>query len=74
MNRQPNARRWTPDELLLLRRLAPGTPVRELARLLERTVVAVRTKAAHERLSLLPEEEASGPPRARPPWERRRDA
>jgi hypothetical protein len=66
----PKARRWTRHELAELRRLAASTPVRDIARSLDRTVVAVRTKAAHERLPLLPDETTRGPVRARAPWER----
>jgi hypothetical protein len=70
VTRQSHGRRWTPEELVQLRRLASSTPVRDIARTLQRTVAAVRTKAAHARVPLLPDEGGSGPPRARAPWDR----
>jgi len=46
-------RRWTDDELSLLRRLAyRKEPLSTIAAALGRTVLAIRTKAAHERLPL----------------------
>ena len=73
MTTRPRARRWTTEDLAQLRRLAATTPIQELARALGRTVVAVRTKAAHERLPLAPDVPSSGPTRARAPWDRRPD-
>jgi hypothetical protein len=74
VTRPPNARRWTSEEIAQLRRLASSVPVRDIAQRLDRTVVAVRTKAAHERLPLLPDEAVRGPARARAPWDRAPDA
>ena len=50
--RGPNSRRWTHDELATLRRLAWGMPAAQIGVLIGRTALAVRTKAAHERLRL----------------------
>ena len=71
MTTRPRARRWTDDELAQLRRLAATTPILDLARTLDRTVTAVRTKAAHQRVPLAADGLSSGPPRARAPWDRR---
>jgi len=50
----PKSRRWTVDELRQLSNLAArGVPEDEIARTLGRTVRAVRTKAAHQRLWVL---------------------
>ncbi|AMY11864.1 hypothetical protein LuPra_05131 [Luteitalea pratensis] len=47
------SRRWTADELSLLRRLVfDEKPLSANAAVLNRTVLAVRTKAAHERLKV----------------------
>ena len=46
-------RRWTPAERSILRRLAHTHSVDEIAAALRRTPVAVRSKAAHERIALL---------------------
>jgi hypothetical protein len=46
-------RRWTPAERSALRRLAHIHGVEEIAIELTRSVTAVRSKAAHERIALL---------------------
>jgi hypothetical protein len=46
-------RRWTPAELSMLRQLAQTEGPEVIAARLARSVMAVRTKAAHERISLL---------------------
>lgn len=50
--RPPNSRRWTDDELATLRRLAWCMTAGQIGVLLGRTALAVRTKAAHERVRL----------------------
>ena len=61
------SRRWTPDELSLLRRLAfDDEPLSAIAAALHRTVLAVRTKAAHERLNVR-EHRYSSPEAAKQP-------
>jgi hypothetical protein len=45
-------RRWTADDLAVLRRLSFEKPLSAIAAALNRTVNAVRTKAAHQRLTL----------------------
>ena len=66
--------RWTDDEVRHLTTLAArGVPEAEIARLLGRTVGAVRTKAAHQRLSLRRAAPPIGPRRQALPWERRPD-
>lgn len=49
----PKGRKWTVEELSLLRRLAYHATPSAIAAALGRSVLAVRTKAAHERLPLL---------------------
>jgi hypothetical protein len=67
----PKSQRWTEDEVRQLTSLAlRGVPEDEIARILGRTVAAVRTKAAHNRLALL-RENTTGPERLALPWERR---
>jgi hypothetical protein len=51
-SRGPNSRRWSDEELGRLRRLAWSMTAAQLAALLGRTPLAVRTKAAHERIRL----------------------
>ena len=64
------SQRWTDDEVRQLTMLAKrGLLEVEIARLLGRTVEAVRTKAAHHRLTLH-REPATGPIRQALPWER----
>lgn len=47
------SRRWTPAELSELRRLAAqGDDIHRIARTLERTLMAIRIKAAHLRIPL----------------------
>lgn len=69
VSRRTPVRRWTARDLENLRVLAASHTAHEIARLLQRTVQAVRTKAAQERVALrldaLP-----GPRRAPFPWER----
>ena len=63
------SQRWTDDEVRQLTMLAKdGVLESEIARLLGRTVGAVRTKAAHQRLTLQ-REPAAGPARQALPWE-----
>ena len=50
--RPPNSRRWTTDELAMLRRVAWTMTAAQIGLLLGRTALAVRTKAAHERIRL----------------------
>lgn len=50
--RLPNSRRWTTDEVATLRRLAWCMTAAQIGALLGRTALAVRTKAAHERVRL----------------------
>lgn len=50
--RPPNSRRWTDEELATLRRLAWCMTASQLGVMLGRTALAVRTKAAHERVRL----------------------
>ena len=67
-----NSHRWTDDEVRHLTTLAArGVPEAEIARLLERTVGAVRTKAAHQWLTLR-RGAPIGPRRQALPWERAR--
>lgn len=56
------SRRWTADELLLLRQLTAEQTVSDIARRLNRTTAAVRTKAAHERLPLREDVRRAGRP------------
>ena len=62
-------RRWTAHEVAELKRLAPHAPPEEIARVLGRTLIAVRTKAAHKRIILTDDAPRPGPPRLRQPWE-----
>lgn len=65
------SRRWTDEEQQTLRQLAlRGVPLVEIARKLERTCAAVRTKAAHARLTLN-DVHTSGPRRLAHRWERK---
>lgn len=50
--RPPNSRRWSPEDVATLRRLAWTLTATQLAVTLGRTVLAVRTKAAHTRIRL----------------------
>ena len=50
--RLPNSRRWTSDELALLRRVAWSMSAAQIGILIGRTALAIRTKAAHERIRL----------------------
>ena len=66
----PRSQRWTEAEVRKLTTLAlRGVPEDEIARTLGRTVAAVRTKAAHNRVPLL-RENTTGPERQVLPWER----
>ena len=67
-------RRWTPDELAALRQLAYRVPLSALSEALGRSVEAIRTKAAHERLPLDDDLPRFGPPRQPSPWDRDRSA
>jgi C4-dicarboxylate-specific signal transduction histidine kinase len=70
---QPKSQRWTDDELRQLTNLAVrGVPEAEIARVLGRTVAAVRTKAAHNRITLQ-RTSTAGPERQPLPWERSTD-
>ena len=61
------SRRWTADDLALLRLLAErDEPVTSIAAAQTRTVQAVRTKAAHERVSLQEDVTRHGPRRQQP--------
>jgi DNA-binding NarL/FixJ family response regulator len=67
----PRSHRWTEDEVRQLTALAArGLSEAEIARALGRTVAAVRTKAAHNRIAL-PRDSTTGPERLPLPWERR---
>ena len=68
----PKTRRWTPDELATLHQLAHRVPLSAIATALGRTIEAIRTKAAHERLPLDDDLPRSGPPRQLAPWQRDR--
>ncbi len=48
----PTSRRWTDEELATLRKLAWCMTASQIGILLGRTALAVRTKAAHERVRL----------------------
>ena len=62
------SRRWTPDDLCHLRRLAAqGADPRDIAALLGRSVIAVRMKAAHLRIALPGPQVRRGPPAFRFP-------
>jgi len=50
--RAPNSRRWSPEDVAKLRRLAWTLTAAQIAVILGRTVLAVRTKAAHSRIRL----------------------
>lgn len=50
--RSPNSRRWSADDVATLRRLAWTLTATQIALILGRTVLAVRTKAAHARIRL----------------------
>jgi DNA-directed RNA polymerase specialized sigma24 family protein len=66
----PKSQRWSADEVRQLITLAVrGVPEAEIARMLGRTVGAIRTKAAHNRLTLV-REISTGPERQALPWER----
>jgi hypothetical protein len=51
-SRPPNSRRWSVDDVATLRRLAWTLTATQIALILGRTVLAVRTKAAHTRIRL----------------------
>lgn len=68
----PKTRRWTLDELATLRRLAHSAPLSTVVTVLGRTVEAIRTKAAHQRLPLADDLPQSGPFRTPSPWQRDR--
>jgi len=56
------SRRWTPDELSRLCRFVfDEKPLSAIAAALDRTALAVRTKAAHERLPLRDDLSPPGP-------------
>jgi DNA-directed RNA polymerase specialized sigma24 family protein len=63
-----SSRKWTDEEVRLLHQLALKLSPFEIARALNRSVAAVRTKAAHQRVSLRTERRP-GPARAPYPWE-----
>lgn len=56
-SRPPNSRRWSAEDVATLRRLAWTLTATQLAVTLGRTVLAVRTKAAHARIRLRPKAE-----------------
>ena len=67
----PRSHRWTDEQVRQLTTLAArGVPETEIARMLGRTVAAVRTKAAHNRIAV-PRDSTTGPERQPLPWERR---
>jgi hypothetical protein len=66
--KRASSRKWTDAEVRLLRQLALQLPARDIARALNRSVAAVRTKAAHQRVSLR-REQRPGPTRDPYPWE-----
>ena len=73
MTTSSRSHRWTQDEVRKLTNLAVrGVPEDEIARILGRTVAAVRTKAAHNRVALF-RENTTGPERQALPWERRHE-
>jgi len=66
----PRSQRWTDADVRQLTTLAArGVPETEIARILGRTIAAVRTKAAHNRLNLV-RDSTTGPERQSLPWER----
>jgi hypothetical protein len=65
----PKTRRWTLDELATLRRLARRARLSDIADALGRSIEAIRTKAAHERLPLDDDLPRSGPSRQPSPWQ-----
>jgi hypothetical protein len=66
----PRSQRWTDTDVRQLTTLAArGVPETEIARILGRTVTAVRTKAAHNRVALI-RDSTTGPERQALPWER----
>ena len=70
MTTSPRSQRWSEDEVRQLTTLAVrGVPEGEIARILGRTVAAVRTKAAHNRVTLV-RDSTAGPERQPLPWER----
>jgi hypothetical protein len=62
--RRPNSRRWTSDELALLRRVAWSMSAAQIGILIGRTALAIRTKAAHERIRLKPDATGGAAPSA----------
>ena len=62
--RLPNSRRWTSDELALLRRVAWTMTAAQIGILIGRTALAVRTTAAHERIRLKTDAAGGGAPSA----------
>ena len=57
--RAPKGRKWTAGELSMLRQLAFRAPLSTIATTLDRSVLSIRTKAAHERLPL--QDDLAGP-------------
>ena len=54
MPAEPRSRRWTLPELTLLSRMAAsGASAEDIARVLGRTISAVRMKAAHQRVNVV---------------------
>jgi hypothetical protein len=71
VNKDSRSHRWTEDEVRQLASLAAhGESEESIARALGRTVLAVRTKAAHHRLTLR-RDATTDPDRQALPWERR---
>ena len=63
------SRRWTRTDLSRLRWLAAqGAQARDIAAALDRTVMAIRIKAAHLRIGLVEPETRRGPIAMRPPF------
>ena len=62
--RRPKSRRWTSDEQALLRRVAWTMNPAQIGILIGRTALAVRTKAAHERIRLKTDAAGGGAPSA----------
>ncbi|MCL9685867.1 hypothetical protein [Legionella maioricensis] len=58
MSRKPNnsGKKWTPSDLRRLKQLSRTTDTPDIAKVLERTESAVRTKASEEHISLKPKD------------------
>ena len=65
------SRRWTASEVQQLHALVGTVPAEDIAQTLGRSLVAIRIKAAHERLPLLLKRGPRGRSRQPFPWEHR---